>query len=81
MNGINFLVSLAWAGGSKDVGDLMLEKRSGVKEFSLRPRASNQKINFVHLIFHLSRLSLWYQTDSMADNSTSSNCERKNIGN
>ena len=55
MNEINFLISPAWAKGGIDVGDptLKIEKCC---EGGRAPQKS--EINLVHVIFHLSRLSL-----------------------
>ena len=48
MNGINFLVSLAWAEGSKDVGDLMLEIEKCC-EGVLTPPTREQSENYFRL--------------------------------
>ena len=56
----NFLISLTWAKGDIDVGDPMLK----MEKFCVRPRHRKQKINYVLLIFHLSRLSLYIHDGS-----------------
>jgi len=50
MNEISFLIALAWAEGDIDVGDLMLK----IEKSCEGVRHRNQKINCVHLTFHLS---------------------------
>ena len=50
INEISFLISPVWAEGDIDVGDLMLK----IEKYCEGVRPRNQKINFVHLTFHLS---------------------------
>ena len=51
INEINFLIFLAWAGGSRDMGDPILKIKKGCEGFA-------QKNNFVHSTFHVSSLGL-----------------------
>ena len=69
MHEINFLFSLAWVNWGIDVGDPMLK----MEKFCVRPRHRKQKINYVLLIFHLSRLSLYIHDGSWLSKTDSEN--------